>query len=115
MNTEKVLKSIDAVLSRAATILAEFSRRLLENPAYAFEYGDAAVRAAATREVFLRAKRVLAEGKPEDVEGYPAFLRQRLVREAQSTSRSTSDLSNQVERAKVAALADLVEIFEGAS
>jgi hypothetical protein len=117
---EQILVRLNTTIDAADVAIEKFSENLARNPAYAFEWGDAAVRAAGAKQVFARALRVFEEiakfpldtAKAEALADYRTETLRDVLRGAASSSRSTSSLSNDVERATLAAYAELLGILE---
>lgn len=97
--------SIEQLITGGEDELADFAKRLAENPLYAFESSDRAITAAARRDVGLRLKQVFDHetGGPEAAVAYAI---EQAVQGARWPSHSTSAMSNFCAECKVAAYGD---------
>jgi hypothetical protein len=107
---EWLRRTIDSNLRSAKDTLDKFAADFAENPLYAFEWGGAAVEAAARRDVALIMQRTLdgVDMKPEYA-GYDNAIKyatEQALRGARSPHHSTSMLSNYANECKVAAWAE---------
>lgn len=101
-----ILKSLhrDAAnnIARAEKELKLFSERLAKNPAYAFEWGDAALEAAANKAVWEEAL-MLLDNWDNNLDKLERRIDDDLYTGVINIESSTSKMSNQTKRAKTAA------------
>ena len=110
--TVVLIRAIDYCLELAGEKLAKFAEDFRENPAYAFDWGDAAVEAAARKKVYSHARRMLSRSdEPVSPQDLLAAYRRDMLTAAQYPTRSTSPMSNALKQAELAAIAEAVSLF----
>lgn len=96
--------------------MAEFSKRLAENPASAMSWADSAFEAAAKVQVFRQVADLVAENAQmtdeELVERLTKAIKNEVMRGARFPSRSTSTSSNMMATCLLAAWADAGELVD---
>lgn len=95
-------------IEQAQATLEKFGQELKENAAFAFEWGDSAIAAAASLREWRQLQRV-AEAEGGDIAGYLAKTQDDMLMLAKSDSSSTSQCTNVVARSRLSAMADIVE------
>lgn len=99
----------DMIASGEDTI-DKFKEKLTANPAYAFEWAQGAIEAAAKLDVAIRLQGILTHENG----GFDAVMKNALreaLRGARNPSHSTSTVSNLVDEAKTAAYAEIADLF----
>jgi hypothetical protein len=91
--------------------LAKFQENLAVNPAYAFEWADKPIAAAAHLSVFTQVIEAIDNDTPLDKIAKYAESQMRCA--ARYPSKSTSVCTNEVAQFKLAAWADVLEMIEG--
>lgn len=107
--TDRITRAIQNDLERARAAIAKFGDNLSVNPAYAFEWGMAAIDAAGVIEVYSRAQLAIEAGQP--LADLRAELSKNVFFAARNPERSTSTTSNLIAQAKLSATAALVELL----
>jgi hypothetical protein len=107
-----LLRRLSGELASAASELARFQERFAQDPAHAFEWADAAVEAAAKVEVLGRARGFVEADDFEDKRGgWLAIHRNALLVGAKWPRHSTGQVSNLLDRFRLSATAQLVEML----
>ncbi|AXQ68885.1 hypothetical protein HOU00_gp240 [Caulobacter phage CcrPW] len=112
---EALAKALLGVVTDAEETLAKFQERFTENPYYAFDWADSAVRAAAYKKVALHYLDGLLgnqEGQdPQDSTYCVEFIKESLLREtlrmAANPRVSTSTCGNYLQQMELSAYAEL--------
>jgi len=101
---------VESALTSAQADLDKFSKNFSEDPAYAFEWADSAMKAAASRKVALHLQAIAKEHGLDEALN---FAHQQALRGARYPSHSTSATTNEMAAYVTAAYAEFVEFVEG--
>lgn len=105
-----ITKNLEMRIAEAQGTLDKFTADFAKNPAYAFQWSDAAFRAAARLEITKRVLVWLQEGA--DLPQVIQELNRQVRFNCRNPSHSTSTTHNLIEQCKLAELADVVEDLE---
>lgn len=104
-------RKLDSMIESADAQIVKYIAELQQNPKYAMEWSDSSFVAAANKDAALRIKAIFESNDPEHG-GYDNAIRMataEALRMGRSSSRSTSEPHNIVERYTLAAYADIAE------
>ena len=108
-----LIEALTDLGDRGSANLAEFEKRFAEDPAYAFEWADGAMQAAARKRACARIVAGLTGGdRPWTVPECERAIRAEVARAARFPKRSTSPISNEMELYNTQGLAEALEMIE---
>lgn len=115
-NIARIVRTLDGMIDDSKRTVAKFTERLAEDPAYAFEWGDSAMDAAASLAVASRLKAIITAQsakmtEDELVKAVCDMILQNMVHGAQSPKQSTSTCANLMDRYTTKAYAGLADLF----